>query len=61
MADRGFYHQFSGAEVVCGFCGKRATFAERPYGPDMLARRAGWVIQWPGPLVRCPKHPPAAE
>ncbi len=49
----GRYLTFGAAECVCD-CGKRQTFSERPWGPDTLARNAGWTIRWPGPEVRCP-------
>lgn len=51
----GSYVSLYGADVVCGGCGKRQRFMKPPAPGDVLARMAGWQIEWrPWAYVRCP-------
>lgn len=53
MSDRCDF--FRGARVRCGLCGAQKDFSAFAEGPDALARKAGWRIEWyPQPFVRCP-------
>lgn len=50
----GQYLGFGAAECACA-CGVRKTFSKRPFGPDQLAREAGWFIRWAPLIILCPK------